>query len=88
MIVQLDRQLDVGRTQRWGHFMNTVTLRQLWTVIEETHTHKLQRLNDSDLVKQLLSQLHTRQPLSIEEARDMQIYLDAKLPLIRDIVRA
>lgn len=88
MIVQLDWLTDVDRLQRWGHFMNTGTLRQLWTVIEETHTHKLQRLNDSDLVKQLLSQLHTRQPLSMEETRVMQVYLDAKLPLIRDIVRA
>ncbi len=71
----------------WGHFMNTGTLRQLWTVIEETQTHKLQRLNDADLVKQLLSQLYTKQPLSTEETRAMQGYLNAKLPLIRDIVQ-
>jgi muconolactone delta-isomerase len=87
MIVQLDRQTDVDQTQRWGHFMNTGTLRQLWTVIEETQTHKLQRLNDADLVKQLLSQLHTKQPLSTEETRAMRGYLNAKLPLIRDIVQ-
>jgi muconolactone delta-isomerase len=76
--------MSIGR--KWGHVMNTGTLRQLWTVIEETQTHKLQRLNDADLVKQLLNQLHSRQPLTTEETRIIRVYLDAKLPLIRDIV--
>jgi hypothetical protein len=65
--------------------MNTGRLRQLWATIEETHTHRIHGLNDTDLVQQLLNQLHTRHPLSGEESQIVGSYLKTRLPLIRDM---
>lgn len=68
--------------------MNSSTLRQLWTVIEETQTNVLLKLSDADLVKQLLSQLDHRKPLSGEEAGTISQYLHAKTTLIRDLAQS
>jgi hypothetical protein len=65
--------------------MNTGRLRQLWATIEETHTHRIHGLNDTDLVQQLLKQLNTRHPLSGEESQLVSSYLKTRLPLIRDM---
>lgn len=65
--------------------MNTNRLRQLWSVIEETHAHLLQELNDSDLLNQLLNQLDIQQPLSHEEAQAVLNYLRVRLLLIREM---
>ncbi len=67
--------------------MNIGTLRQLWSVIEETHPHKLLKLNDADLVQQLMLQLQVHRPLNGEETQTMQVYLNTKLSLIRDIAQ-
>jgi hypothetical protein len=68
-----------------GNAMNTSRLQQLWTTIEETHTHRIHGLNDTDLVQQLLDQLNTRHPLSCEESQLVVRYLKTRLPLIRDM---
>jgi hypothetical protein len=68
--------------------INISTLRQLWSVVAETQPHRLLKLDDADLVKQLMLQLQNRQPLNHEETQAMKIYLNTKLSLIRDIAQA
>lgn len=65
--------------------MNSSTLRYLWSVIEQTQTSTLLRLNDTDLVKQLLKQLDTKKALTSEESSTLSAYLYSKTPLIRDL---
>ena len=67
--------------------MDYSTLRNLWTVIEETQTGLLLKLNDTDLVDQLLRQLGDRKILSREEATIVSTYLHLRTPLIREIAQ-
>ena len=68
--------------------MNSSTLRQLWSVVEETQSSLLLRLSDTELVKQLLSQLESRNSLSNEEAIAISGYIHSKTSLIRDLALA
>ena len=68
--------------------MNSSILRQLWSVIEETQSSLLLRLSDTELVKQLLSQLESRNSLSNEEAIAISGYIHSKTSLIRDLALA
>lgn len=68
--------------------MNRSTLRQLWSVVEETHSNALLRLNDTELVKQLLSQLNSKTTLTNEEMVTVSVYLHSKTSLIRDLAQA
>ena len=68
--------------------MNSSTLRYLWSVIEQTQASTLLRLNDTDLVKQLLKQLDTKKPLSNEETSTLSAYLYSRTSLIRDLAIA
>ncbi len=68
--------------------VNCSTLRFLWSVIEQTQTHTLVELNDTDLVKQLLKQLEANKALSTEETSTIRTYLDARTTLIRDLAEA
>lgn len=65
--------------------MNSSTLRQLWTVVEDTHSSVLLRLSDTDLVKQLLLQLDSKKPLSSEETNTVSAYIHSRKELIRDL---
>lgn len=68
--------------------MNSSILRQLWAVVEETQASVLLKLNDTDLVKQLIKQLDSRKPLSGEESNTVSIYLRSRCSLIRDLAEA
>ncbi len=68
--------------------MNSLTLRQLWSVVEETQSNVLLRLNDTELVKQLLGQLNSKKILSTEEIVSVSDYLHSKTSLIRDLAQA
>lgn len=68
--------------------MNSSILRQLWSVIEETQSSLLLRLSDTELVKQLLSQLESRNSLSNEEAIAISGYIHSRTSLIRDLALA
>ena len=68
--------------------MNSSILRQLWSVIEETQSSVLLRLSDSELVKQLLSQLDSKNPLTNEEITTVAGYLHSRTSLIRDLALA
>jgi hypothetical protein len=67
--------------------MDYSTLRYLWTVIEETQTGLLLKLNDTDLVDQLLQQLGDRKFLSREETTVVSHYLHLRTPLIREMAQ-
>jgi hypothetical protein len=64
--------------------MDSSILRQIWSVIEESHTNFLLGLGDAELVKHLLSQLDRRTILSSEEAMTVSAYLYSRTSLIRD----
>lgn len=68
--------------------MNSSTLRQVWSVIEETQSSLLLRLSDTELVKQLLNQLDSRNPLTQEETIAVRGYLHSRTSLIRDLALA
>jgi hypothetical protein len=68
--------------------VNSKTLRQLWALVEQTQSSKLLRLSDSDLVKQLLTQLNSQQVLSTEEISSVNSYLWSRTNLIRDLAIA
>ncbi|GAB1540053.1 hypothetical protein NUACC21_27220 [Scytonema sp. NUACC21] len=68
--------------------MNSSTLRYLWSVIEETQISTLLRLDDTDLVKQLLKQLDAKKLLSSEETNSVSTYLYSRTTLIRDLALA
>lgn len=60
------------------------TLRQVWSVIEETHASLLLKLSDAELLQQLLIQLADKKQLNIEEVCDVRAYIDSRIPLIRE----
>ncbi|MBW4625913.1 MAG: hypothetical protein KME49_10505 [Brasilonema octagenarum HA4186-MV1] len=71
-----------------GKGINVSTLRQVWSVVEQTHTNVLLRLNDADLVKQLLGELDRLIVLSGEETSSVSAYLYSRTALIRDLAQA
>lgn len=68
--------------------MNSKTLRQLWSVVEQTQSHTLLGLNDTDLVTQLLKQLDSQIFLTSEETHTMSAYIFSRTRLIRDLAIA
>lgn len=68
--------------------MNSSTLRQLWTVVEETQSSVLLKLSDPDLIKQLLIQLDMKNPLTGEETNIISAYISSRTSLIRDLAQA
>jgi muconolactone delta-isomerase len=68
--------------------MNSSTLRQLWSVIEETQTSILLNFSDADLIHQLLKQFQNQKLLNNEELSTISAYLNSKVLLIRDIALA
>ena len=68
--------------------MNISLLRQVWKVIEQTNFYELLYLNDTELIQRLLRQLETQNRLSQEETVLVQVYLNSKLPLIKDLAES
>ncbi len=68
--------------------MKSSTLRYLWSVIEKTQTDTLLKLNDTDMVKQLLKQLDVKKTFSSEETSTINTYLYSRITLIRDLAQA
>lgn len=65
--------------------MNAITLRKLWSVVEETQSPILLELDDTDLIHQLLHQTQHKYRLSKEEMQAARHYLGDRLSLIRDM---
>ena len=70
------------------HYITSSTLRQIWSVIEETHASLLLKLSDAELLQQLLMQLADKKQLNIEEVCDIRAYIYSRIPLIRDGAQA
>ena len=60
-------------------------LRNLWQVVEETQSGILLRLNDHDLVSELLRNIQGRRSLSGPESQVLCHYLKTRTSLIRDL---
>lgn len=65
-----------------------VTMRHVWSVIEETETKTILSLNDTDLIGQLLKQLENKKLLSGEQISEMSTYISSRVPLIRDLAHS
>ena len=65
-----------------------VTMRHVWSVIEETETKTILNLNDTDLLTQLLKQLENKKLLSSEQINEMSTYISSRVPLIRDLAQS
>ncbi len=65
-----------------------VTMRYVWSVIEETETKTILSLNDTDLIGQLLKQLENKKLLSGEQINEMSTYISSRVPLIRDLAQS
>ena len=64
------------------------TLRQVWSVIEETDASLLLKLSDAELLQQLLIQIADKKQLNVEEVCDVRAYIYSRIPLIRDDAQA
>jgi len=64
------------------------TLRQIWSVIEETHASLILKLSDAELLQQLLIQLVDKKQLNAEEVCGVRAYIYSRIPLIRDNAQA
>lgn len=65
--------------------MTPKIMRQLWSVVEETHTKTLLQMDDASLVNLLVKQTRNQASLDCHEADFLCDYIQARLPLIRDI---
>ncbi len=65
--------------------MTPTMIRQLWSIVESTHSATLLRLDDASLVRCLTEQVALACPLQSEEMADINGYVQMKLPLIRDL---
>ena len=68
--------------------MNISLLRQVWKVIEQANLYELLSLNDTELIQRLLRQLEIKNKLSQEETIVVQVYLNSKLALIKDLAES
>ncbi|WP_040898349.1 hypothetical protein [Xenococcus sp. PCC 7305] len=68
--------------------MNISLLRQIWKVIEQANLYELLSLNDTEVITRLLGQLEIKNRLSREETLVVKVYLNSKLPLIKDLAES
>jgi len=60
-------------------------MQQLWAVIESTQVSTLLQFDDSALIQLLLSRFKTQQMIDAQTSSNLNSYIQAKLPLIRDM---
>ena len=68
--------------------MTPKVMRQFWSLIEVTQTHILLSMDDASLVQWLAHQLGQQDLLNLENVEDCTNYINARLPLIRDLAHA
>ena len=64
--------------------LNSMTLRQLWLVIEQIQTHTLLELSVLELSRKIQTQLAQQSCLSTAELMEVECYIQSRMPLIRD----
>lgn len=67
--------------------MSPNMLRQFWSLIEATRSNMPLTLDDRGLTQWLLRQAHSEQSFNISDADLLTDYIQARLPLIRDLAQ-
>ena len=65
--------------------MDTGVLRTIWTVIEETPTHYLQRVSSNEQIKFLLQQVENKRVLSTPQKAEARQYISDHRTMIREM---
>jgi succinate dehydrogenase flavin-adding protein (antitoxin of CptAB toxin-antitoxin module) len=65
--------------------MTPKIMRQLWSVVETSHTKTLLQLDDASLVQWLIKQTNTQELLEQKETDHLSDYIQSRLTLIRDL---
>ncbi len=65
--------------------MNLSTLRQLWSVVEQTPANLILSLSDTELVNSLFRELQAQVILTTEESNIVKSYILSRTCLIRDL---
>ena len=65
--------------------MTPTIMRQLWSIIEATHTVTLLQLDDDSLVQWLVKQITNQVFLDASEIDFLCDYIQSRLSLIRDL---
>ena len=65
--------------------MNSTSLRQFWSMVEQTQTSVLLELSDRELKTRLQEQWEQDHNVSAPEMKLVREYIQAKMPLIRDL---
>lgn len=65
--------------------MNPYLIRQLWSLIESSHSNMLLSLDDHSLVRWLTERVMGERALNPSEADTLNHYIQSRLALIRDV---
>ena len=65
--------------------MNSTSLRQFWSMVEQIQTSVLLELSDRELKTRLQQQWQQHYHVSAPEMKLVQEYIQARIPLIRDL---
>ena len=65
--------------------MDTGVLRTIWTVIEETPSHYLQRVSSNEQIKFLLQTVESKRVLSTPQKAEARKYLTDRRTMIREM---
>jgi hypothetical protein len=68
--------------------IHPVLMRQLWLLVEGTQATLLLNLEDEPLVQRLTRQMQDSSIMDAEARNALNLYLEAKLPLIRDVAQS
>jgi hypothetical protein len=68
--------------------IHPVLMRQLWLLVEGTQATLLLTLEDEPLVQRLTRQMQDSSIMDADARNALSLYLEAKLPLIRDVAQA
>lgn len=65
--------------------LDSLKLELLWLIIEQEETVISSKMSDTEIIKYTLEQLKAQMLLSNSELIDIYIYVQSRIPLIRDI---
>ncbi len=65
--------------------LDALKLRVVWLIIEQRQGDILPGSSDSEIIQQILEQLQEQILLSTSELSDTQIYIQSRIPVIRDL---
>jgi hypothetical protein len=68
--------------------MNPYLIRQLWSLIEASHSSILLSLDDNSLVRWLMEHISGERSLNANEADNLHHYIRSRLSLIRDVAES